>query len=112
MTTCFKFTGLHILHEEASEGTDDFQIHAEGLIQHNQAPPRAAFNVVIVSPRYLVWQFEQGDEDFQYGRGLIIVRQFDRRRIDAELSRLVAASGATTWEDLRRVMERYFAWID
>ena len=111
MTGFFSFQGLRIFSEERGDGDDDFAVTVRINIQHPDGETREAFQVVVISPKYLDWRLGEGQEEYLYGKGMFITAQWDVNLLSTEMQALVENNEAQNWDDLRRVVERDFEWI-
>jgi hypothetical protein len=107
----FIVSAINKIHESWGEDTDDFFVQAHFEVEQEGGSGGEAILVCIASPKALASQLAKMLEP-EIGRGYLLMEDYDEQSALMRLQALVDSSGAETWEQLQRFLERYFDWID
>lgn len=107
----FSIDQLTIIREEYGDDVDDFcvQLHCE--VTSPSTRGGEAFDVTVISPARMQADLEASSNDVEFGRGYVIMRDFDQSALRRELQKLIDGSGASTWAELHNYITRYFDWV-
>ncbi len=108
----FQIHKINIISENWGDDIDDFFVQAHCEIRSIDEPGGEAFMANIVSPKALQKEIDSQDSfSYEFGRGYLIVNDFDKNNILEALQKLMEGSNANNWDELSSYIEKYFDWI-
>jgi len=66
------------------------------------------FRVTVCSPSWLVRSMEPGE--YRFGRGLLILREFDWQQVEEALAKLLGSCSRENWELTAAEISKYLSW--
>lgn len=108
----FEAHKISIINQNWGGDVDEFFIQAHCEVRQKDTPGGEAFNINIVSPKFLVKELGSSDSAYEYGRGYLFTTDYDERSILSEIQKLIDGSHAQTWDEIITFIEKYFSWID
>jgi hypothetical protein len=110
--TNFEAYQLSIINQNWGDEPTDFSIQVHCEVKETGKPGGEAFLVNLISPNSL--NTELFDEEFRskFGRGYLIINDYDEVKILLTLQKLIEGSCASNWNELISYVEKYFDWID
>lgn len=110
-TPVFKVSGLTKIHEFWGEDPGCFLVQLHCEVTKVGDLGGEAFSVTVTSPRQLDRELQSG-EGIEYGRGYILMLDYDERTIASCLQKLLDGCREADWEALESFVTRYFDWIE
>jgi len=103
---------LRYINAVSSEGEEDFLIELNGVVSFPGQKALHHFFLQVISPRYLTWMLTEGDREYLFGHGFLLVNTNNRREIDHAIRHLIEQTKGDTWEVYQIAVGRYVDWID
>ena len=95
--------------EQSNSQTSEIEsIFVQALIGPQNAPGEESFSFTLCKPGWI--QQELSKRDFLFGKGILIVNNFNYKEIFTIIENLCKRITGETWEELATKLNHYFNW--
>ena len=100
--------GLNIGTENWGNNPDDFWIVVQADIGPNNGKGSETFTFNVTSPKRLSLLLQESS--IEIGRGLLIMEDYNIRKIESSIAKLIENCIANTWYEVVLLLTRYSYW--
>jgi hypothetical protein len=108
----FSIASLTKVKEYWGDGAGEFSVQLHVELCSSESAGGEAFVVSVISPAQLARELSESASKLDFGRGLLLMLDYDENVIIEHLQKFVSVSDGSDWVSLRQRVSRYFNWLE